>query len=223
MDKAYAHLQDGLVSRPPGTSSLDDELMRSQKTWRRLLAILLSFVFTLCCLLPAWDVLSQGLIPVVMLRRSLRIYPDSTFLFDDWLPLTGSANLHTLFYWTPDSREQVAKYYQTAVGSLVEADLQDSWLITAYHLNGSKPALDTTNGSPVTYSDFCLDDWQYGPRFQCVTVSLVRTNHPKLCLLPIVNGDGKSMLETPYNYCDQIPKTGTLIIFKFAEGDPRLP
>jgi hypothetical protein len=191
--------------------------MISQRARRRLLTILVSLVFTLLCIVPAWAVLSQWLVPVTVLHQSLILYPGATFLFDDWLPVSGDTVLHTLFYWTPDTRENVTKYYGTAIPPFVEADDQDNWLITAYTLNSSKPILDTQNGFPVTYGDFCSYAWVSQPRSQCVSVSLVRANHPKLCLLPIVNGDGKSMFLTPYNNCGRIPRTGTLLVFKFVE------
>lgn len=54
--------------------------------------------------------------------------------------------------------------------------------------------------------------------FGCITITLVKADHPSLCTLPAVfpGGQWHSMIDkTPYENCSRFPKQGTLIIFNY--------
>ena len=130
--------------------------------------------------------------------------------------------LHTHFYWTPDARETVEKYFNLVLSTdflsttFAESDKNDQWLITSYQLNGSRPTV-YPGAFPVTHGIVCTTNVAHDSEaFKCISISLVRANQTDLCRLPVVSGWVPSRLQqTPYSQCDRIPKTGTLIIYKY--------
>ena len=127
--------------------------MVSPLTKRKWLAVLLSVLCTLSCLVFIWVCVQPAFWIVnaqrteAAIRDSFKPYPGAKFIFEGKVSDTSQINVHTLFFWSPDSREALAKYYETTFPTFIEADKNDDWIITAYKLDGSTSTVDMTSPS----------------------------------------------------------------------------
>jgi len=161
--------------------------------------------------------LSSASSPEIILHQAIKPYPSATFLFEEFVGLNPIADEYTLFYWTPDSRDAVENYFKTVLSTtFAQSDERDNWIIASYQLNGVKPT-PYSSQSIKTHPMVC-NTWadRRSEEFKCISISLLRASQANLCLLPIVSPtDREYRQQEPYEKCNRIPKTGTLIIYKF--------
>jgi hypothetical protein len=145
------------------------------------------------------------------MKLAIKSYDGATYLFEETAYILNNASQTTVYYWSADPLETVkASYEKTGLKFLPGTNPLD-WWITAYNKDGLPQALPTSMNGNSDHQSTCKE-------FGCISVTLVKTDHPNLCTLSAIIPGNRwypPTKLTPYENCSRFPKQGTLIIFNY--------
>jgi hypothetical protein len=156
--------------------------------------------------------------PEIRIKQSLRVYPNAQQVSEAYGYFGAGSGLKEFYYWTPDSVEDVKRYYQQFTSAFVLDKWSGGW-ISFVSVDGSE--LSYTNFSSDTASQVDLQNprCDYKLEYRCLNVALFSVEQGLDSLPDLIGVPGASSAMNATPYLNAPLTRGTLILYSYYMYD----
>lgn len=170
---------------------------------KRVLKLIIILLVLFVCILPIGFLIGIPIIQDWQTQRSIVVVDGAQYILDNNIRYNGNIRQKNLYYWSSKPLSEVQQFYQDfTITPFKEVNsYNDHWLIAAW--KGSKITENPIRKVGELHGDFC----DYDEVFDCVSITLFDASQSSL----------STILQGMYNMneIEQIPHSGTLIVFSY--------
>ncbi|MCA0458579.1 MAG: hypothetical protein LCI00_31750 [Chloroflexi bacterium] len=152
----------------------------------------------------------------IQIQFLLRLYPGLETVGEAYGYYGANAGLKIIYYWTPDSLNQVERYYTAFTYPFMDDPYQSNMRLTVYNVTNEELVYYDSGYRKFNYpiDNYC----HYTQRYKCINVRLVDYSHSSITDLPIlVSPPSWTNVKTPAPITPR--DNGTLVIYSYFVSD----